>query len=615
MKKIKYILMALVSVMAFTHTACDDEVEYTPAGSEGVDGVYFATDQASSFELSKDASSFDVQICRGAEEGSVKVALSVEADSATAAIFTFPDSVAFEEGASTANISIAYDATALAYDQKYAFAITIPAEVASPYGNTTFSGVAVLPAPWVSLGMATVTDDFILPLFGYQPVTYQVEIQENQENPGMYRLVNMFGEAYGKACAEAGIGMPYSTEQLYIEINAQDPEGVWFGLQSTGIDLGYGVMEIASMGWYYMANGNSFEAVKNAGYMGTLADGIISFPTKGCLITDNDGMYYSNNNGAFKVAFPGVTIADYSIEVAYAGRFVDPSGEVNTAIANVTLGADVESAIVGMALSNDPNAVLTGMMDGSIETVEITESGKVELPLAEDGVYTIVAVSSANGEMQEAAYASFEFTTGGSEWESLGMGTMTDGVVGPLYGVTAETYPVEILHSTKTPGMYRVVNPYGETYPYNSYGSYDSSKNYYLDINAQDPEGVYFGYTPTGLALNSSDGMLSIYSLAGYYIDGGNDLEAVKGAGYCGTLANNQIVFAAGTVLVTWEAAESLYTPKAGTDFIITLPSEGASTASVRVNELKPLGTFNGEIPAIDWKMQHGFGEKFRMNK
>lgn len=614
MKKIKYLLMALVSVMAFTHTACDDEVEYTPAGNEGVDGVYFANDISSSFELTKDASSFDVQISRGAEAGSVTVALSVEADEATLAIFTFPDSVTFEEGATTANINIAYDANALVFDQKYAFAITVPAEVASPYGNTTFSGVAVLPAPWVSLGMATVTDDFILPLFGYSPVIYQVEIQENQENPGMYRLVNLFGEAYGIACAEAGIGMPYATEELYIEINAQDPEGVWIGLQSTGVDLGYGVMEIASMGWYYMNGGNSFEAVKAAGYMGTLADGVISFPTKGCLITDNDGMYYSNNNGAFKVVFPGVTIADYSVEVAYAGRFVDPSGEVNTAYANVTLGADVESAIVGMALSNNPNAVLSGMMDGSIETVEITQSGKVELPLAEDGVYTIVAVSIANGEMQEAGYASFEFTTGGSEWESLGMGTMTDGVAAPIYGGSATTYAVEIQHSTKTPGMYRVVNPYGETFPYNGQGSYDSSKNYYLEINAQDPEGVYFGMTPTGWALNSDDGMIYIYSLAGYYLDNGISLDQVKGAGYTGTFENNVITFAAGNVVVSFENDNGLYVPKAAADMVITLPTEGASTASVRVNELKPLNTFNGENPTINWEMQHGFGAKFRMN-
>lgn len=614
MKKIKYLLMALVSVMAFTHTACDDEVEYTPAGNEGVDGVYFANDLSSSFELTKDASSFDVQISRGTEAGSVTVALSVEADEATLAIFTFPDSVTFEEGATTANINIAYNANALVFDQKYAFAITVPAEFASPYGNTTFSGVAVLPAPWVSLGMATVTDDFILPLFGYSPVTYQVEIQENQENPGMYRLVNLFGEAYGIACAEAGIGMPYATEELYIEINAQDPEGVWIGLQSTGVDLGYGVMEIGSMGWYYMNGGNSFEAVKAAGYMGTLADGVISFPTKGCLITDNDGMYYSNNNGAFKVVFPGVTIADYSVEVAYAGRFVDPSGEVNTAYANVTLGADVESAIVGMALSNNPNAVLSGMMDGSIETVEITQSGKVELPLAEDGVYTIVAVSIANGEMQEAGYASFEFTTGGSEWESLGMGTMTDGVAAPIYGGSATTYAVEIQHSTKTPGMYRVVNPYGETFPYNGQGSYDSSKNYYLEINAQDPEGVYFGMTPTGWALNSDDGMIYIYSLAGYYLDNGISLDQVKGAGYTGTFENNVITFAAGNVVVSFENDNGLYVPKAAADMVITLPTEGASTASVRVNELKPLNTFNGENPTINWEMQHGFGAKFRMN-
>ena len=599
MKKLNYILMALVSVMAFTWTACDDEIEYTPAGSEGLDGVYFATDIASDIVLSKDASSFDVQISRGSDAGSATVYLTVEADSATNAIFTFPDSVTFEEGNTVANISIAYNPEALVYDEQYAFTISVPAEMASPYGNASFNGVAVLPAPWVSLGMATYTDDILLPLFGYSPVTYQVEIQENQENPGMYRLVNPYGENFAKACAAAGIGIPdYSQETIYLTFSIADPNGVVFNKTNSGCDWGYGEMSYACLQY------------------GTYADGIVKFPTKGLVVYDNDGGYYANNNGAFVIAFPGVAIADYSVEVAYAGRFVDPSGEVNTAIANVTLGKDVESAIVGMALSNDPNAVLSGMMDGSIEVKEITESGKVELALAEDGVYTIVAVSVAGGEMQEAAYASFEFTTGGSEWESLGMGTMTDGVVGPVYGASATTYAVEIQHSTKTPGMYRVVNPYGETFPYNAAGSYDSSKNYYLEINAQDPEAVYFGYTPTGLTLNSGDGMISVYSLAGYYLDNGITIDQLKSVGYCGTLADNQIVFSPGNVLVTFENDNNLYQPKKAADFVITLPTEGVSTASVPVSELKTLGSFNGVKPAANWKLQHEIGaSKFRMNK
>ena len=169
---------------------------------------------------------------------------------------------------------------------------------------------------WVSLGMVTVSDDFILPLFSYSPVTYQVEIQENQNTPGIYRLVNLFGEAWGNACANEGLGVPYSTENLYIEINAQDPDGVYFSLQSTGVDLGYGVMSIGSMGWYYMNSGNSFDAVKDAGYMGTLVDGVISFPVNGCFIADNDGTYYANNNGTFKITLPSETIANYSVEDA-----------------------------------------------------------------------------------------------------------------------------------------------------------------------------------------------------------------------------------------------------------------------------------------------------------
>ena len=149
--------------------------------------------------------------------------------------------------------------------------------------------------PWESIGYAVYTDDIILPAYGNSPMSYYVEVLENQEQPGLFRLVDLCGPEYPF--------YPYGTyeEGSYIEIDATDPEGVWIeGWQSTGFDLGGGVIEITSMAWF-QANkqGATKEDAKEAGLCGVYADGVITFPVDGILFALGDNAYYGNRNGAF----------------------------------------------------------------------------------------------------------------------------------------------------------------------------------------------------------------------------------------------------------------------------------------------------------------------------
>lgn len=149
--------------------------------------------------------------------------------------------------------------------------------------------------PWESLGYAVYTDDIILPLYGNPAMSYYVEVLENKEQPGLFRLVDLCGSEYPFN--------PYGTyeEGSYIEIDATDPEGVWIeGWQSTGFDLGNGVIEITSMAWYQAnAQGATKEEAKEAGLCGIYADGLITFPTDGLLAGFGGKAYYGNRNGAF----------------------------------------------------------------------------------------------------------------------------------------------------------------------------------------------------------------------------------------------------------------------------------------------------------------------------
>ena len=65
-----------------------------------------------------------------------------------------------------------------------------------------------------------------------------------------------------------------------------------------------------------------------------------------------------------------------------------------------------------------------------------------------------------------------------------------------------------------------------------------------MTIDARDPNGVYMpDVQPSGLALNSSEGMIYTASMAGYNISNGSSLEAEKAAGTCGTLVDGIITF------------------------------------------------------------------------
>lgn len=176
--------------------------------------------------------------------------------------------------------------------------------------------------PWQSLGTGYYTDDAVVTLFfNVAPPTYEVEILENTATPGVYRLVDPYSEAV----------YPYSPDQLkktlapagmYLEVNAEDAEGVYVPRQDLGMDWGYGPMSFESAGFYYVNGGRSFDDVKAAGRFGTLKDGIIDFPALEYTYQDSEtgeeltaqwqgniylgaNPYDAGANGAIRIVLPG----------------------------------------------------------------------------------------------------------------------------------------------------------------------------------------------------------------------------------------------------------------------------------------------------------------------
>ena len=432
MKTFKTYQLLLIAVLAMCFTACsdDDKEKFEPVVLSGTQ-AFFPNTQPSTVTLSKTANSFDVTLGRATTEGAVTVELDVTDASGK---FTIPSSASFTDGSETTIVTIGYNPDELEYDEYAEITLSIrDANSTTPYGNTSYTFKAGIPAPWVSLGTATFIEDFLTTFYDVENIPYQVEIQENELQPGYFRLVNAFGEAY-----------PYNdpgdwdaTQDWYLEIHAEDPDGVYISTQATGMTWSYGMFYVGSLAGYYLAKGQSLEDVKSAGLTGTYKDGIISFPKETLLVGmadyNNGGMYIANSKGAFKVVMPGVVLADYSIGVAYAGKYMGTDDQIAGVMAQITeVGEDVQSVRLAVVEGTDVDAAVEGIKDGSVSFTEASaETANVLLPFESEpveGRYTIVAVSYANGEAQEVASSTFKFVplSGGVEsWTARYVGDYT----------------------------------------------------------------------------------------------------------------------------------------------------------------------------------------------
>ena len=202
-----------------------------------------------------------------------------------------------------------------------------------------------------------------------------------------------------------------------------------------------------------------------------------------------------------------------------------------------------------------------------------------------DGVSYTVVVWATNGIQTKADFAEYTTTKSPEVFKSLGMGLYTEDFLAGLFnGMENLTYEVEIEESVDNPGKYRLVNPYGAAFPYNEEGDYDATQDYYMVINAQDPEGVYI--PSQGVGCDWGYGEWTVYSLAANYLDTGKTLAEAKTEGFCGTIQDGVITFPVQSLLITAPALGKYYYANTYGAFKVVLPSaveseEGTETASV----------------------------------
>lgn len=555
MKFNKILSMALMFPALAALYSCAEEYDYTPVTFENGQQVYFPESVKTNVSITDLESSFLIDINRVDKSADAFIELKYEADETTAPLFEVPSVVTFAEGSTTAQIECKVVGE-LEYDVTYKFTLSVAnAEDATNYGWSSVVMNVVCPAPWKSLGMATVVDDIMTSGWNVPYNPFQVEIQENELTPGLYRLVNPYTSSY-----------PYNepgdyddSKDYYLEIHAEDPDAVWFGRTELGLDWGYGMITAWSIADYYVQNGNDPELVKEKGFYGTLKNGEITFPAKAILFNmpqhpNGNNWYYSNSKGMFSILLPGYVKADYSVSVEYAGIFTKPDGS-NYAVANVALGPDAKNvkAIV-MPSDVDAAAVADAIAAGDLEGDDVA-AGRIEVPFKAEELggskFQIIVVVVANGEAKGVASTSFEYYSAGNDnpWKSIGTGYYTDDVLTSMWGLPAVSYEVEILEHDETPGLYRLVDPYSNSlHPYASafneqLGAKLASDGLYLEVNATDSEGVYV--QPQSLGLNFGDGDWVFTTMGAYYLANGYPFETVKSNGLLGKVVDGVITFPA----------------------------------------------------------------------
>lgn len=156
----------------------------------------------------------------------------------------------------------------------------------------TFSYKSVQGAPvekWNSLGFVEYTDGYVCSIFNVPVLTNDVEIQESDEYPGVYRLV----DPYKEWCET--LGFDYNNGKYYMIVDASVPEEVMVYTFDLGfaVTSQYGESYGSSLA-YILASDNR----NPAGYWGTLEDGLITFPAGSLLFAmanySNAAWLYAN---------------------------------------------------------------------------------------------------------------------------------------------------------------------------------------------------------------------------------------------------------------------------------------------------------------------------------
>lgn len=317
----------------------------------------------------------------------------------------------FEVSFPDAKVGVTYACTIECSSPKYVYLYSSkPTYINFNVVREKWSPVAAVEGSGATDGIALWRDDFITGVYNVPNIEWEVEVYENDANPGMYRFKNVYGAAY-----------PYNDPGNY-----DDSKDYWVYIDATNPNQVY-IPDPAPTGCVWDAEDGQFILWSYAGlgfsqgatasqltpYFGTLKDGVIKFPEKALLVGVAGGYYYANTNGMFRVILPGAKDSDYS--------FALTSGVCANAKTPVTftLGKDVAKVsykVYEGTVSSGDLPVVVAEIVADKDAPSVTETSVVDVTCEKTGKYTLVGVAfDGEGNKVAEATTTFGYVAAGEE--------------------------------------------------------------------------------------------------------------------------------------------------------------------------------------------------------
>ena len=530
-KLLKGCFWALAAVV-LGFSACSEPVE-----EETPQQVYFSKDNAGRLDIAVDAKSFDVAVSRVKADGSVRVPITVTADSLADAWFELPDAVEFADAALSAVYTVKVkDGVVLEYDKYAKISIAIAGEHAAALGNAVYSFEVGAPAPWSEwekIGEGTCYSSVYWSGEQTGLSVYYRECLANDTDAqfciqGIQNTMNLTVE-YNRLTHNCQVLPQYAaTNYRYGQVTVTDvPHSPLVAVQGTYED--YPCTYDKDKGLF----------VFNLAYVVSTQWGGGTDVSLGC--------------GVERFQLDGFVEPDYSLSMQFMGHYLDANGTDN-AVISVSKGSGVAKYIMAVVGADEnTNATIQRMLAGTVPCDTLTVGGFYACPLTASGNYKALALTfDVNGDLHESYAENFEFwvAADSNPWQPIGYALYTDDVIAPLYNMSVSSYYVKVLENMEQPGLFRIVEPYGPECPmYPQANSYERGR--YIDIDATDPDGVWItGWYNTGLDI-LGDAPVSVTSMAWYKADNlGATKEEVKEVGLCGVYADGVITFPVDGIVV-----------------------------------------------------------------
>lgn len=307
-----FLLGALIGLVAFIGCSEDDLIKPTPSPEipAGNQGVYFPASNKSAFEiLTEDPAEIEITIARNASEGAVDVPITQEVNDDN--VFVVPASVSFAAGETETTFKVTFPDAVV--DKAYNLKLNVSGD---QYVNPYVEGVPYVatkvtvsePEDWVweSIEVVYIEGGFASIWTGIEQVPFYVQGEKGTlGNQVRYRLKNIYNRVLTSDMPdEDGIysEFPYIDPEIVsvdkdvittLQVGGKVGEEV---LASNEVFMAYyntGLIDFNGYGPVSMGSvfGNFANVDKAENPLGTIKDGIIRFPEKSLIYSDDDGNF------------------------------------------------------------------------------------------------------------------------------------------------------------------------------------------------------------------------------------------------------------------------------------------------------------------------------------